>query len=127
VDWLAARGWGCLKRGLPEPDFGPKSPPFIYLVKSRCRSSYDMKPLCVAVALVLLTAGCASTPSPANDQTVRPGPADSDTYILHSPERTAPGYADSRPPRLTVGVSDPDTQLILPWFLNDIINFVNYR
>jgi hypothetical protein len=27
----------------------------------------------------------------------------------------------------SVGVGYPDTQLILPWFLNDIINFINYR
>jgi len=30
-------------------------------------------------------------------------------------------------PRLTVGVSDPNTQLNLPWFLNDAINAVNTR
>ncbi|WP_224011390.1 MULTISPECIES: hypothetical protein [Paraburkholderia] len=39
----------------------------------------------------------------------------------------ASGPAGSQPPRLTVGTSYPDTQLILPWFLNDVINFVNYR
>ncbi|WP_322028752.1 hypothetical protein [Paraburkholderia sp. J76] len=47
--------------------------------------------------------------------------------MLHAPDGPYAGAPASKPPRLTVGVSDPDTQLILPWFLNDIINFVNYR
>ncbi|SOE98398.1 hypothetical protein SAMN05446635_6371 [Burkholderia sp. OK233] len=86
-----------------------------------------MRPFCFAAALVVLTAGCASTWSPANNQTAGPSPADTDTYILHTPDRATPGDSTSKRPRLSVGVSDPDTQLILPWFLNDIINFVNYR
>ncbi|CAE6753329.1 hypothetical protein R75461_03032 [Paraburkholderia nemoris] len=86
-----------------------------------------MKPFCFAAALVVLTAGCASTGSPANNQNAGPSPAGTDTYILHTPNGAAPGGPTSRRPRLSVGVSDPDTQLILPWFLNDIINFVNYR
>ncbi|HEY4802047.1 MAG TPA: hypothetical protein VIH96_05455 [Paraburkholderia sp.] len=77
-----------------------------------------MKRLCCAAFLLAVTAGCASTPPPV---------ADTDTYILHSPNSAPPGSHTSKSPRLTVGVSDPDTQLILPWFLNDIINFVNYR
>jgi hypothetical protein len=75
-------------------------------------------------ALIVLTAGCASSSS---DQSMRPPSADTDSYILHSPDGAPTGYQPARPPRLTVGVSDPDTQLILPWFLNDIINFVNYH
>jgi hypothetical protein len=86
-----------------------------------------MRPFCFAAALVVLTAGCASTWSPANNQTARPSPADTDTYILHTTNSATPGGSTSKRPRLSVGVSDPDTQLILPWFLNDIINFVNYR
>jgi hypothetical protein len=86
-----------------------------------------MKPFCFAAALVVLTAGCTSTESPANHQTARPSPADTNTYILHSTNGTTPGDSTSKPPRLSVGVSYSDTQLILPWFLNDIINFVNYR
>ncbi|CAE6856595.1 hypothetical protein [Paraburkholderia aspalathi] len=86
-----------------------------------------MRRFCFAAALALLTAGCASTWSPANTQTARPGPADTDTYILHTPNGATPGGSTSKRPRLSVGVSDPDTQLILPWFLNDIINFVNYH
>jgi len=73
-----------------------------------------MKLVCfVAAVLVVFIAGCAST---------QPADTDANTYILHAPDDAA-----SRPPRLTVGTSYPDTQLILPWFLNDIIDFVNYR
>lgn len=79
------------------------------------------------LAYVALTTGCASTWSPANNQTAGQGPADADTYILHSTNGATPGGSASKRPRLSVGVTDPDTQLILPWFLNDIINFVNYR
>jgi hypothetical protein len=86
-----------------------------------------MKPFCFAATLVVLTAGCASTWSPATNQTARPSPADTDTYILNTTDGATPGDSASKPPRLSVGVSYPDTQLILPWFLNDIINFVNYR
>jgi hypothetical protein len=86
-----------------------------------------MKSSCLVVAAVMLIAGCSSTSSPAGNQATQPGPGDSDSYILHSTNGVAPGTPPSRPPRLTVGVSDPNTQLILPWFLNDIINFVNYH
>ncbi|MDN7183379.1 hypothetical protein M0D69_36310 [Caballeronia sp. SEWSISQ10-4 2] len=86
-----------------------------------------MKPFCVAAAFVVLTAGCSSAWSPANNQTARPSPANTDTYILHTTSGAMPGDSMSTPPRLSVGVSYPDTQLILPWFLNDIINFINYR
>jgi hypothetical protein len=86
-----------------------------------------MKPVCFAAALAVFAAGCASTSSPVNNQIAGPGPDNNDTYILHSPERSTLSDSPSQPPRLTVGVSYPDTQLILPWFLNDIINVVNYR
>jgi hypothetical protein len=88
-----------------------------------------MKLSCFAAvaATAVLTAGCASTAPPANDQTAQTRPGDANTYILHEPYIPPPPANPSKPPRLTVGVSDPDTQLILPWFLNDIINFVNYR
>ena len=77
-----------------------------------------MKPFCFAAVLIVFTAGCANSP---------PATADSDTYILHNTNGAATGGSPSKPPRLTVGTSYSDTQLILPWFLNDIINFVNYR
>ena len=86
-----------------------------------------MKPFCFAAALVVLIAGCASTGSPANNQAARPNTAYTDTYILHSTDGATPSDSTSKPPRLSVGTSYPDTQLILPWFLNDIINLINYR
>lgn len=82
-----------------------------------------MKPTCFAAALIVFVTGCAS----AGNQTAQPGLADDDTYFLHSNNGAMPRDAASKPPRLSVGTSYPDTQLILPWFLNDIINFINYR
>ena len=84
-----------------------------------------MKPFRFTAALVVLAAGCSSTWSPANKQTVQHIPADTDTCIPcanHSPTRVD---STSKRPVLSVGVSDPDTQLILPWFLTDIVNAVN--
>ena len=82
-----------------------------------------MKPICFAAACVVFVAGCAS----AGNQTAQPGLADNDTYFLHGTADATPRDVTSKPPRLSVGTSYPDTQLILPWFLNDIINFINYR
>ncbi|WP_028227509.1 hypothetical protein [Paraburkholderia ferrariae] len=81
-----------------------------------------MKPSCFAAVLVVFLAGCASSWPPATTQAANAGPAQTDTYLLHGINPPA-----SAPPRLTVGTSYPDTQLILPWFLNDIIDFVNYH
>jgi hypothetical protein len=79
-----------------------------------------VKSSCFAIAaLAVLTAGCASTGAPATNQAAQSNP--------YAAAGATPGDATSRPPRLTVGVSYPDTQLILPWFLNDIIDFVNYH
>jgi len=81
-----------------------------------------MKPFRFTAALVVLAAGCSSTWSP---RTVQHIPADTDTCIPcanHSPTRVD---STSKRPVLSVGVSDPDTQLILPWFLTDIVNAVN--
>lgn len=86
-----------------------------------------MKSISCAATFVLLLAGCALASSPADHESVRPGNAGTNAYRLHAPDSATSGNAQSRPPRLTVGTSYPDTQLILPWFLNDIIDFVNYR
>ncbi|RZF30598.1 hypothetical protein EVC45_06440 [Paraburkholderia sp. UYCP14C] len=82
-----------------------------------------MKSLCFAAVVVVFTAGCTSSSPPANPQAAY----DANAYMLHGPGGVASADAASRPPRLTVGTSYSDTQLILPWFLNDVINFVNYR
>jgi hypothetical protein len=78
-----------------------------------------------AVALVLLITGCASTWLPATNQTAQPIPADTNTYIPRANHVAMRGDSASKPPVLSVGVSYPDAQLILPWFLTDIINAIN--
>jgi hypothetical protein len=83
-----------------------------------------MKPFYSAAALVVLTAGCASTWSPAN-QTAQQIPAETNTDIPRANHGATRGDSMSKPPVLSVGVSYSDTQLILPWFLTDIINAVN--
>jgi len=52
-------------------------------------------------------------------------PADTHTYIPCANHGATRGDSTSKPPVLSVGVSYSDTQLILPWFLTDIINAVN--
>lgn len=71
------------------------------------------KLLCLSSAVGLCIGGCTSTTPP-------PAPAP-------LPPNVAEQHASAPPSRLTVGTSYPDTQLILPWFLNDVINLVNYR
>jgi len=77
-----------------------------------------MTPLRFAASLLMFTALCAPAWSYAG------------TAVAPSPQQNTlaaePANAQSTDkPRLTVGVSDPNTQLILPWFLTDIINAVN--
>jgi hypothetical protein len=83
-----------------------------------------------AAVFIGLINGCTSAwPPPAanQNQIASPGAANTNAYMLHTPNAATPATAAPKPPRLSVGTSYPDTQLILPWFLNDIINFVNYR
>jgi hypothetical protein len=81
-----------------------------------------MKLFCIATTIVVLIAGCAS-----ESQITQPSPVATDTYVLHNTNSVTPGNRTSKPPRLSVGVGYSDTQLILPWFLNDIIDLINYR
>lgn len=81
-----------------------------------------MKRFCFTTILAVLMAGCASTAPPVNnpsDQSAQAAP--------HAPVATSryANNAATKPPVLTVGVSDPNTQLILPWFLADLINAIN--
>jgi len=85
------------------------------------------------VVAVAVSAGCASTSSASSTPSRgRLDAADTNAYAPHSPrsprlpDTGAPAGA-SPAPRLSVGTTYPDTQLILPWFLNDVIDFVNYR
>ncbi|MEI5999965.1 hypothetical protein H3V53_22970 [Paraburkholderia bengalensis] len=84
-----------------------------------------MKPFCSVIALVVLTAGCASRWPSADNQIAQQIPADSHAYIPRANLGATRGDSASKPPILSVGVSYSDTQLILPWFLTDIINAVN--
>ena len=87
-----------------------------------------MKRCCFAVVFVVLTGGCASAQPPVSDQSARQAPAHAPSTQHAAPRTgysTARGDSPSKPPRLSVGVSDPNTQLILPWFLTDLINAVN--
>ncbi|KVX94839.1 hypothetical protein [Burkholderia ubonensis] len=82
-----------------------------------------MKLLRATVALVVLVAGCSSVP--ATQPIARQIPPDAHTCASRASPCATRDAAASKPPVLSVGVSDPDTQLILPWFLTDIINAVN--
>ncbi|MGF6776205.1 hypothetical protein [Paraburkholderia sp. GAS334] len=84
-----------------------------------------MKSFRSTAALVVLAAGCSSTWSPASKQTARHIPADTDTCIPCANHGVTHADSTSKPPVLSVSASDPDTQLILPWFITDIINAVN--
>jgi hypothetical protein len=86
-----------------------------------------MKPFRSTAALVVLVAGCCSTSPPAPRQTVQPLRTDTHTCPPSANPNATRAEVESNPPRLRVGVSDPDTQLILPWFLTDIVNAVNTR
>ncbi|KWE85260.1 hypothetical protein WL80_01995 [Burkholderia ubonensis] len=81
-----------------------------------------MKLLRATVALVVLVAGCSSVP--ATQPIARQIPPDAHTCASRASPCATRDAATSKPPVLSVGVSDPDTQLILPWFLTDIINAV---
>jgi hypothetical protein len=76
---------------------------------------------------LVLSAGCASTTPPAGEQAYRPDAASTAVgpCAPRADENAIRPGCDSKPPRLTVGVSDPDTVLILPWFLTDIVNVIN--
>ncbi|KWK68657.1 hypothetical protein WM16_25025 [Burkholderia ubonensis] len=75
------------------------------------------------VALVVLVTGCSSVP--AAKPIARQIPPAAHTCASRASPCATRADATSKPPVLSVGVSDPDTQLILPWFLTDIINAVN--
>ncbi|RQR63186.1 hypothetical protein DIE07_06295 [Burkholderia sp. Bp9002] len=80
-----------------------------------------MKRLGSIAVLALLAAASLPTAFGASQGTVPPVAADARNCV-------PPAAAGApRPPSIRVCVSDPDTQLNLPWFLTDIINAVNTR
>ncbi|HEY1997154.1 hypothetical protein [Paraburkholderia sp.] len=76
----------------------------------------------VAAPLLLIAAVCLPVASNASPQITQPAaPA---TGVANTTQQSA---TPEETPRLTIGVSDPNTRLILPWFLNDIVNAINTR
>ncbi|KVN40074.1 hypothetical protein WJ63_29000 [Burkholderia pyrrocinia] len=80
-----------------------------------------MKRLCAIAVLTVIAAASLPTAFGASQGNVPPVMAEGRNCI-------PPAAAGApRPPSIRVCVSDPDTQLTLPWFLTDIINAVNTR
>ena len=96
-----------------------------HIVKVTWSEFVVMKPFCFAAALVVLTVGCASTWPPADNRITEQIRADTTTRIPRANHCLPCGDCTSKPPVLSVCVSYSDTQLILPWFLTDIINAIN--
>lgn len=77
----------------------------------------------LAVSVAIAT-GSFSALCYANAETARSTRTAPDECNVSANAPAAPGSA-SKPPVLTIGVSDPNTQLNLPWFLTDVVNAVN--
>lgn len=85
-----------------------------------------MKALHSAAAVVMFALACPLAWACAGTQTsseVRAATAEPGPTVAHEPGHAAPAAK----PVISVGTTYPDTQLILPWFLTDIINAVNTR
>lgn len=78
-----------------------------------------MKVFRSAAALIVFAAACSS----AWSSTTVPASSDTAGAAARNTGRSAP----TAQPILKVGVTDPNTQLILPWFLTDTINAINAR
>lgn len=81
-----------------------------------------MNALRLVAAFSLTVAICVPVVSNASTQVTQTSAPD--TVVANGAQAATPS-ADT--PRLTIGVSDPNTRLILPWFLNDIVNAINTR
>lgn len=79
-----------------------------------------------ATVTVLLSACSTAWPPPGGSTAHQPSTG---TVEHRAVAAQTPQYAAPKPnrPALTVGVTDPNTQLILPWFLADTINAINTR
>ncbi len=84
-----------------------------------------MKALLFAAALSLTA--LAPAWSHASEQPIQPSRTGTGECAVNSGHASTRAEPTSKPPRLSVGVSYPDTQLNLPWFLTDVINAVNTR
>lgn len=78
-------------------------------------------------AVTVLLSACSTAWPPPGEATARQ-PSTSTVEQRALAAQTSQ-YAAPKPnrPTLTVGVTDPNTQLILPWFLADTINAINTR
>jgi hypothetical protein len=98
-----------------------------------CRSNiagvHIMKRFYVSATVAItaiFAAGCSSTWPPSAERATRqvpPTAATSTTPTARTDQHAS--KSKPKPPVLSVRVTDPGTQLILPWFLADIINAVN--
>jgi len=79
-----------------------------------------------AAVTVVLSACSTAWPPPGEATAHQPstGTAEHSALAAQTPQHAAPKL---NRPALTVGVTDPNTQLILPWFLADTINAINTR
>ncbi|MDP9647665.1 hypothetical protein [Paraburkholderia caledonica] len=86
--------------------------------------------IAVVAAATMLLAGCSSAWPPPGEPVASHVSATTETRTSSAYQGAKPATAAApvaRPPALSVGVTDPGTQLILPWFLADIVNAVNTR
>jgi hypothetical protein len=84
-----------------------------------------MNVLRYVAALMLIVGASVSTLCCAAGQTPQQARADPNECTVSADPSIAPTGSPSKRPAISVGVSDPDTKLNLPWFLTDIINAVN--
>ncbi|RDU97408.1 hypothetical protein DWV00_19535 [Trinickia dinghuensis] len=78
-----------------------------------------------AAASMIMAAASFSTLSYAAAETTQPARADANECTVSADPSITPTGTASKPPVLSVGVTDPNTKLNLPWFLTDMINAVN--
>jgi hypothetical protein len=80
-------------------------------------STFRRLPLVVAVTLLSFSAFASAEPAAANAS------ADAEHGLARE---AAPAHESSTQP-LQVGLSDPDTRLVLPWFVTELVDAVNER
>lgn len=76
-------------------------------------------------ASMIMAAALFTTLCYASTEATQPARTDPNECTVSADPSIAPSGSTSKPPRLSVGVSDPNTKLNLPWFLTDIVNAVN--
>lgn len=80
----------------------------------------------IFVALTLLSAAMSANALTTSSTTF----TDQDVQMMlaqSQPEQPSHATEPTSQPRLRIGLSDPNTQLVLPWFLADLVDAVNQR